>query len=287
MGLSFATLVTNARTAESTLPRGLEMLRRTERAFARATGEIGVRNGFLTFFTDDAISPPDSTPVRLRLLARPAPIEPRPGLLEWEPLYGDISRSIDMGYLTGPSVYTDAEGKKHHGVYFSLWRRNGEGLWCVVLDAGASLPEAASEFASGAFRAAPAAAWADSLSAVAAANAQNDLRGVETAFIAAARADVRKAYAAHLAEHPRLHREGMSPITDRDAVLAYVASQPIMTSAHVIKVDTAAAADLGWTFGACEYRAGEKTVSAGFTRVWKRDAAGHWRIVADLLNPVE
>jgi ketosteroid isomerase-like protein len=272
---------------EPPLPRGLEMMRRTERAFARATGEIGVRNGFLMFFSDDCIAPPDSTPVRARLLARPVPIEPRPGLLEWEPLIGDISRSTDMGYLSGPASFTDAEGAKHYNVYFSVWRRNGEGLWKVVLDAGMQVAAPSPEFSDGKFRVAAGSAWTDSLPPAVAAAAASDLRATENAFIAAARSDPRRAYTANLADNARLHRDGRDPITNRDSILAFIATQPAMISAHVIKADAAAAGDLGWTFGACEFRTGDKLRHAAFTRVWKRDAKGRWKIVADLLNPAE
>ena len=36
-------------------PQALQRMVATERAFAAATGEIGVRDGFLTFFADDAV----------------------------------------------------------------------------------------------------------------------------------------------------------------------------------------------------------------------------------------
>ena len=272
--------------SSSVMPRGLEMIRRTERGFAKATGEIGIRNGFSMFFTDDCIAPPDSTPVRARLLARPAPIEPRVTTLVWEPLYGDIARSVDLGYLTGPSSYQDAEGKTQHIVYFSVWRRQLDGLWRVVLDAGMDQPSLAPEFANGTFRAAPDPAWSDSLSPAAAAGATAELRQVDTAFLAALGKDAKQAYAAALAEHPRVHRDGQHPLLDRAAILAWAATQPRMLSAHVIKADASAAGDFGWTFGACEYMKEGKLQHAGYTHVWKRDARGHWRIVADLLNAV-
>ncbi len=267
------------------LPRGLEMLRRSERGFAKATSEIGVRNGFLMFFADDAISPPDTTPMRTSLLARPAPIEPRPGKLEWEPLYGDISRSVDLGYLTGPSAYTDPEGKRQDGVYFSLWRRGGVGRWRVVLDAGIDVPSRPAEFAEGSFRAAPGPAWRDSATAQMAANAARDLGQAEREFGSAVQSNARTAYAARLAEHARMHRDGRAPLVDRDSILAFVTAQSRMTSSRLIRADVAAAADLGWTFGKCEYRDGDKSRRAAFTRVWKRDAEGRWRIVVDLLSP--
>lgn len=262
----------------------LEMMRRTERGFARATAELGLRNGFLMFFADDAIMPPDST--RARLTARPAPVLAPPTTLQWEPMTGEVSRSLDLGWLAGPFSYRDARGERHHGVYFSIWRRGADGLWRVALDAGIGTPGPAPEFADSAFRATAGPRWADSLDAAHAAGAAAELRGIETAFLAAAARDPRAAYDGALAGSARLHREGRVPILARDSVLALVAGEPVV-SGRVIRSEVSAAGDLGWTFGAVSYRAARGTRSAGFTRVWRRDAAGRWRIVVDVASPIE
>ena len=133
----------DAAESKPALPPGLETLRRTERAFAKATSEIGVRNGFLMFFAEDAVSPPDVGPARQRMIGWSNPIEPRATDLVWEPLFGDIASSREMGYLTGPSSFSEPSGKKHTGVYFSIWRKNAAGLWLVVLDAGLDMPSPA------------------------------------------------------------------------------------------------------------------------------------------------
>src|SRR5687767_954118 len=115
-----------------------------ERAFAAATKQIGVRDGFLTFFADDAI---DVVPVggglglikaKDRLRAQPPARQPLITELIWEPRWGAISTAGDLGWLTGPyrihSVHgTDAD---RHGAYFSIWRRQPDQTYKVVLDIG-------------------------------------------------------------------------------------------------------------------------------------------------------
>ena len=237
----------------SAMRGALEMMRRTERAFARTTAEIGVRNGFGMFFADDAIMPPDSAGTN-RFLAGPAPVAPTPTTLEWEPLTGEVSRSLDLGWLTGPFSFRDTAGKQHHGVYFSIWRRGANGLWRVALDA------------------------------VRAAGADAELRRTETAFLAAAAHDPRGAYAGALAGSARLHRDGRIPLIARDSILALVAGE--RTSAgHVIRAEVSSAGDLGWTFGVATYRAERGVREAAFTRIWRRDPEGRWRIVLDVSSP--
>ena len=217
-----AAAATSGAAPDTAAMRGaLEMMRRTERAFANTTAEVGVRNGFLMFFADDAISPPDSMPARLS--ARPAPIAPPPTTLTWEPLTGDVSRSLDLGWLSGPFSYLDGRQVRHHGVYFSIWRRGADGLWRVALDAGIGTLAPAPEFAEAAFRPATGSRWADSLDAAHAASAVQELRRAEVSFLSAVQADPRAAYAAALSDAARLHRDGRAPLLARDSILAAVA----------------------------------------------------------------
>jgi ketosteroid isomerase-like protein len=274
-----------AEPAAGALPAGLEMLRRTERAFAKATSEIGVRNGFLMFFAEDAISPPDPGPARARFLSSPAPVEPRPTDLAWEPLVGDIARSTDLGYLTGPASFSGPDGTKHTGVYFSVWRRGDDGLWRVVLDAGLDMPSPAPEFADGRFRAAPPSAWTDSADAPHEGGAAADLERTEREFLAAAAASAAQAYQRFVGEHARLHRDGRHPVLGREAILAEVSKSPATVSGELRKVDVSSAGDLGWTFGTLAVAGGGQARKGAWTRVWKRDDRGRWRIAVDVLNP--
>lgn len=262
----------------------LEMMRRTERAFARSTAEIGLRNGFLMYFATDAIMPPDSTSARLT--ARPAPTLAPPTTLEWEPMTGEVSRSLDLGWLAGPFRYRDASGERHHGVYFSIWRRGADGLWRVALDAGIGTPGPAPEFADSLFRASPGPRWADSLDATHAAAAAAELSRIETDFLAAAARDPRAAWGQALSASARLHRDGHMPLLARDSILARVAGER-PGDAHVIRAEVSAAGDLGWTFGVEAYPGEHGTTRAALSRVWRRDPQGRWRIVVDVASRIE
>lgn len=265
---------------DTTAMRGaLEMMCASERAFALATSEIGVRNGFAMFFADDAISPPDSSSARARLLARPAPDRPGATTLTWEPRAGEVARSLDLGWLTGPFFWVDARGAKHQGVYFSIWRRGADGIWRVALDAGIDTPAGAPEFAVGAFR--PAANSASGTDDAPAANAAT-LRRTEAEFLARAASDPGGAYAGTIASEVRLHRDGRIPLTERDSVVALAAAEPRLEAAHVVRAEVSAAGDLGWTFSVGVIGASRDRRNAGATRVWRRGADGQWRIAVDV-----
>src|SRR5438445_12643638 len=77
----------------------LAMLVESERDFAKTSVAKGTREAFLAYLADDAILfRPHPVPGKKWMQDHPAP----PGLLTWEPIFADISRSGDLGYTTGP-----------------------------------------------------------------------------------------------------------------------------------------------------------------------------------------
>jgi len=56
--------------------------------------------------------------------------------LQWYPALAGIAASGDMGFSTGPWVYTATNGAKATGHFLTIWRRDAECRWSVVLDGG-------------------------------------------------------------------------------------------------------------------------------------------------------
>ena len=128
--------------------QALPRLVATERAFAAATGEIGVRDGFLTFFALDSVhirrdAQPMLISARTRLESQPLPHLPIPNRLMWEPYTGQVSSDGTLGWLTGGFVVMN-EGQRTvvaQGAFFSVWKRQSDGTWRVWLDEGVRLPQ--------------------------------------------------------------------------------------------------------------------------------------------------
>jgi ketosteroid isomerase-like protein len=58
-------------------------------------------------------------------------------ILEWEPLYGDISVSGELGYTYGTWKRTEKTTKQiSRGTYITIWKKQPDGSWKFVLDAG-------------------------------------------------------------------------------------------------------------------------------------------------------
>ena len=63
----------------------------------------------------------------------------------WEPRYGDVAASGELGYLTGPVRNVRASrdgGKPRLSNYTSVWKRQKDGSFKVVMDVGINTPSA-------------------------------------------------------------------------------------------------------------------------------------------------
>ena len=251
-------------------PQALPRMVASERAFAAATAELGVRDGFLTFFADDAVqiqrgdASVTLTKAKDALAAQPLPQLPVANQLLWEPLTGQVSSDGTIGWLTGPYVRFNQAQKDTvgQGAYFSVWKRQPNGTWRVWLDEGIQLPQIWQ--ATIPFRAAP----EPDAGTVGAAN--EPVADVERAVLAD-----RAAWQTRLSADVRLHRNGVMPIVGREAVTAWAASQPRATCTAVHN-ELAGSGDLAIVIGGCE-SAGKARGS--YVRVWKRSVTGRWRIV--------
>ncbi len=74
-----------------------------------------------------------------QLMARTAKRE-RQGILKWQPIFAEIAASGDLGYTHGCYEYTnqDSLGKeqKSYGYYLTIWKKQTDGSWRFVFDAG-------------------------------------------------------------------------------------------------------------------------------------------------------
>ena len=275
--------------AQPAPPSDLARLVAAERAFAAATKELGVRDGFLTFFVPDAIDiAPQGGKLAIvnateRLRAQPpGPVPPQRQLL-WEPRWGAVSRAGDLGWLTGPYRIHDAAApdKDRHGAYFSIWRRQTDGTYKVRLDIGIATARELQ------FPAGFTAARTDStliVDAVYSAEAADaEIRLVEARFAEAASKDVDAAYRAHLMPDARLHRNERSPFVGAEAAATFMAASFDRMTWAVLHTEMAASKDMAFTAGSYDAAAKPSEGRPGthergfFVRVWHRTADG-WKI---------
>jgi ketosteroid isomerase-like protein len=263
-------------------PPALLKMADTERAFARRAAETSVRQAFIDFFADESIGfEPDPVPARESLRKREAPPQ-QPGFqLLWEPRLGDVSSSGDLGYLTGPAEYVIPGKPNAYTCYFSVWKRQPDGEYRVILDIGVPTP-AKTPFAPGFVRSAAVSSWKGRETRE---QAEASLLAFDKAFGASIAAKgASQAFSSVMHRAGRLNRRGQQPMPRAEAV-AWLAREVSEMTSDPMKVETSQAGDFGYTWGRYTAKGPSSTVSSYYVRVWTRKADGSWQLVSDVTTP--
>jgi ketosteroid isomerase-like protein len=268
---------------EQRISPALESLVAAERAFARLSVEKGVREAFITFFADDGTDfRPHPVRTKEWYSQHPAPAAPPPVTLDWAPITGGLSAAGDLGFSTGPYRLTDHSSQKNptrHGMFFSVWKRQPDRSWKVVVDLGIVTPQAVAPLDAPytpALHPKIKAAKADPAA----------LLATDRAFNAELKSgSVSDVYLKHLSEDGRLYRSDVMPLIGKAAIGAFLSAKPLTLDCRPIKADIAGSGDLGDVIGSYELKSGAAQSDKGYyVRVWRKDEKGHWQIVADVTN---
>lgn len=281
---SIALLPAPGLAAETALPPAQQEVFDAERAFVRLAAEKGFRDSFYAYFADDGIAF-NPHPFRVRVALADQPPTPAPMGADWAPVYGDIAAAGDLGWNTGPLVYAGRDGQPdRHGMFFSVWKRQPDGSFKVVLDIGSDTPSAVVPIAEP-----PHSSWRPGLGrpgGVDVAAEKAALLAVEGSFLAAsATQGLGRTYAARLADDARVHRPGVMPVTGAAALDAWSNAQAGRFRGEALFADVARSGELGYTWGSYE-RIGGSPEAGYFARVWKKDDRDEWRIAMDTVSPV-
>jgi ketosteroid isomerase-like protein len=279
-----ALLPLHALATDAALPPAQQELFDAERAFVRMAAEKGFRDSFYAYFADDGIAF-NPHPFRVRIALAGQPSTPPPMGADWAPVFGDISAAGDLGWNTGPLLYAGRDGQPdRHGMFFSVWKRQADGSFRVVLDVGSDTPEAVVPLDEP-----PHSSWRPGSAPQSAADgaaARELLLAVERAFLATSAAEsLGRAYGSRLADEARLHRPGVMPVVGRVALNEWANAQGAKYHGEPLFADVARSGDLGYAWGSYE-RIGESADAGYYSRVWKKDSRGEWRIVMDTVSPV-
>jgi ketosteroid isomerase-like protein len=117
-----------------------EDIMKVDRDFSKRSAETGMKKAFLEFASDTAVLlRPNSMPIvgKTAIAKSNEAIQDEGFTLTWEPLYGDISKSGDLGYTCGIfTMVIKADSSSHKGTYLSIWKKQTDGSWKWVMDTG-------------------------------------------------------------------------------------------------------------------------------------------------------
>lgn len=256
----------------------------TERAFAARALVVGWKDAFLEYFADDAIGFDEQQVGLAKDQIRRTPDPPADLRLLWEPRYGDIASSGELGYLTGPVqniLPSRNNGRPRHSTYASIWKRQRDGSFKVVLDVGVDTPGPV-PFPPGFTRAAVPNRFTGDYD-----ETTPPLGAADGVLNSGLRTSQARAYRGHLANGARLHRPDIMPLVGERAITRWLASQPSFAASDTRYTESSRSGDLGYTWGTYQVaRRGATPPQEGFyVRVWIRERSGQWKVAVDVLQP--
>jgi ketosteroid isomerase-like protein len=139
----------NARSSTSAAATAnVDTLRQLEADFMKAAADRGAQ-GYMSFYADDAAELPNGEDMLLgkeNIAKTMGFLDDKNNHLTWTPVHADMAASGDLGYTYGTYEFRskDKDGKPtvEHGKYASIWKKQKDGSWKVVMDMGNSSPTA-------------------------------------------------------------------------------------------------------------------------------------------------
>jgi len=288
IGLVGGTLASYSCTGRDDYEVALNSLVEAERSFSRASAELGTRDAFIRYLADDAVVFRPG-PVNAQEYLRQQPMEP--GLLSWAPVFADVGAAGDLGFTTGPWEFrrdpADAEAIAC-GQYFSIWRKQADGSWKVVIDHGTVSP---------APREKEPLHTPVRLTGEAGDSAPTDVAVLRESLLKQDRdfatasqvVGVSKSLTTFVGAGVRVLRNGQLPISGVEAMRKLHSETPGILTWQPLGGDVSSSGDLGYSFGQYSIATPASPVTdekGNYLRAWRRGPDGNWMIIVDLMTPL-
>jgi ketosteroid isomerase-like protein len=258
----------------------LQSLAEAETAFAKMAVEKGTRDAFLAYLADEAVIFEPGPANGKKTWEKRAPSE---NLLTWEPNFVAVSRSGDFGYTIGPWEFK--KDPKHSeakafGQFLSIWKKQKDGAWKVVLDAGVETPKPTGKpsAAQNPVTPAPGQTKIEKIDLDA---ARKEVREVEHRFAKASTADTGAAIIAFASDDIRVLREGVLPAVGEDGAQLMLNSDHAKTTLQPAGGDISQAGDLAYEYGKYVTERGAGPERGHYVMIWKKNVRGTWRLSVD------
>ena len=266
-------------------PDPLASLVAAERAFARMAADAGMKPAFLSWLDDQGIVfRPDAKNGKAVWSEAP---ESR-AILAWDPVWAEVSSDGSLGYTTGPWTFRPSpeEPVASSGTFISVWRRDRNGRWKVMVDLGVShqlVSDTTDSVATSTIRpVVPPNAQSAEIERERIHALEVDLSAQATVF------GFSRAIQPFVADDTRFNRNGQTPIVGRSAIDGLLAQDQAQRSWLVSGWDIAGSRDLAYAWGtyqtvALEPGAAEK---GSYLRIWRRNPAGKWTVALEVTSPL-
>lgn len=250
-------------------------MRETERNFAKASLMKGRNAAFAEYFAQESVIFTDKWITNGKEFSKNS--KSAPIVLKWEPEYMDIAESRDFGISTGPwevQEYRPNTLPLATGYFLTVWKKQTDGEWKVILDGGSETPVADGPKHTFAF---PAGADKPVIDppVINTGQAVHELLEREKSL----KTEWRK----NLAPGMRMQLNGHLPSTNPDTINAWINKIDKSTRSKASGGGAASSGDMGFTYGVLNAE-GTDAVKGHFVRIWKKKPGDDWKIALEMLN---
>ena len=248
----------------------------SEKNFARAALEHGIRESFLQFLAADAI------------ILRPEPVNGRAlyarydakgQQLSWQPIFATVSNSGELGVTTGPwelkKSATD-EAPFAFGQFASVWKKQPDNSWKVIIDVGIDHPKPTVNPGQVQF----------SLP-FPAPNNESEFAKTEERFTKSLKVDANAGLLDFASDEVRILRDGNFPVVGKEAAQIMLNSDNRKMTRKIAGAAISASKDFAWRYGPYSNERGNNIEQGYYLTVWRFDRGGDWKIILDLQKKAE
>jgi ketosteroid isomerase-like protein len=278
-------LATTVMAQEPDSSSALFSMREAEQNFAKASVMYGRNAAFVENFADESVIFTDkwiTTGKQYSKERKNAPV-----VLKWEPEYMDIARSRDFGFSTGPweaQEYRPGTPPLSAGYFLTVWKKQPDGIWKVILDGGGATPQKKDHkhsfsFPVGADKAVPNPPIKN------ASLLSKELIDIENQFLLTwTKSPHASTYTSYLAQNSRLQLSGHLPTTDADTINYLISHYDKNLLWKTSGSGAATSGDMGFTYGLLEIPDKSEVVKGHYVRIWKKQHGNSWKIVLEMMN---
>ena len=206
-------------------------------------------------------------------------------VISWRPVFASISRSGELGYTTGPwesRKSRDVEEPEAFGHFVTIWQKNKDNVWKVVLDVG--LDHSQPQGVETEIRTyVPNAAILHSESATA------DLEKAQHSFSESLKDGETDAIIDNASDDIRIYRTGQLPIVGKIAAKKMLSEEDAKMSRIPRGAGASDPLDLAYEYGEFASGRDDATQHGIYLCIWRLESDGAWKIALDLQKsaPIE
>jgi ketosteroid isomerase-like protein len=244
-------------------------MREAERNFAKASVMFGRNAAFVENFADESVIFTDKWLTNGKQFSKER--KAAPVVLKWEPEFMDIADSRDFGISTGPweaQEYRPNTAPLSTGYFLTVWKKQSNGAWKVILDAGSTIPGIKGSHHNFVFPA----------------GADKVIPNPPKMNIELLCKELLDRDGQFLEPDARLQLNGHLPTTNKDTINVLIAKLDKTLVWKSAGAGAATSGDMGFTYGTLVTPGTPAVTKGHYVRIWRKRPGTNWNIEMEMMN---